>query len=458
MNDINDPPVAVDDSGVTDEDTAIAIDILDNDSDIDGTIDPTSVVFVNPPANGTLSADSKTLTVSGEGEYVIDPDSAQVTFTPEENYSGTSTPVEYQVADNDGDTVTATIDLTVDEVNDPPVAVNDNGTTDEDTSITLDVLDNDSDVDGNLEPSSVVFVNPPVGSTLSADSKTLTVPNEGEYVIDPDSAQVTFTPEENYSGTSTPVEYQVADNDGATNIGEIALTVDVSVVVGVSGAVFLDTDNSGDISNDDSGVENATLSLYALNDDGNIISSPIATTTTDNTGFYEFSDLLSGDYVISRGLELDGDENNRIELTVNNTDSDGYDFLDEPVDGTASPDVLIGTSISETISGYKGQDTLTGGGGSDKFVYTETSDGIDIITDFTPGKDRIDLSQIMSEEPSYAGSDPIGDSFVVLDSYDSVGTMIQIDFDNNGELLAKDVVFLEGVDADNINPDTDLIF
>ena len=126
------------------------------------------------------------------------------------------------------------------------------------------------------------------------------------------------------------------------------------------------------------------------------------------------------------------------------------------VEGTAVPELLVGTAISDVISGYKGQDTLTGGGGDDRFVYTETSDGVDIITDFATGEDQIDLSQIMSEELGYTGTDAIGDGLVVIESYDSIGTMIQVDFDSEGELFAKDVVFLDGVD--NLNPDTDLIF
>ena len=568
INDVNDPPVAVGDLGNTDEDTAITLDILDNDSDIDGNLEPTSVVFVNPPADSTLSADSKTLTVPGEGEYLIDPDTGSITFTPVADYNGTPTPVEYQVADDDGDTATATINLTVNDI----LEVNDDSvTTTVDTPITFNPLINDDTSNNTIDPTSVVFVNPPMDSTLSEDGKTLNVLGQGTYVIDPENGEITFTPETGFSGTSTPVDYQVTDDAGFSDIGTIAISIESTIpldlyklsgnvlvdtdndnafsaidtgiegvtlelfaadiegnptgsvldtaitdpdgfyeftdlaegdyvveeiqpvgyddvretdgvtdnkiattIAGddsennsfleqarrfdISGAVFFDTDNSGDISDGDSGVENATLGLYALDRDGNIITSPIDTTSTNDTGFYEFTDLLNGDYVISRGLELDGDESNRIELTVDNSDSTGYDFLDEPVDGTASPNVLIGTSIGETISGYKGQDTLTGGGGSDKFVYTETSDGIDIIMDFTPGEDQIDLSQIMSEELAYDGSDPIGDGFVVLDSYDSVGTMIQIDFDNSGELFAKDVVFLDGVDAADINPDTELIF
>ncbi|MEL6606272.1 MAG: tandem-95 repeat protein, partial [Cyanobacteria bacterium J06614_10] len=227
--DVNDPPIAVLDEVTTPEDTAVTFNPLTNDSDVDGTLDPTSVVFVNEPTGSTLSPDGKVLTVPDEGVYSIDPVSGEVTFTPEPDFNGTPTPVTYQVSDDDGDTVTAPIEVTVEDVNDPPIAVNDTVTTDEDTAITFNPLTDapgeDSDIDGTLDPTSVVFVNEPAGSTLSPDSKTLTVPNEGEYTIDPATGEITFMPELNFNGPLTPVEYQVSDDDGDTATATVDGTV-----------------------------------------------------------------------------------------------------------------------------------------------------------------------------------------------------------------------------------------
>ena len=47
---------------------------------------------------------------------------------------------------------TATVTITVNDVNDPPVANDDSATTDEDTPVTIDILDNDTDIDGNYRP------------------------------------------------------------------------------------------------------------------------------------------------------------------------------------------------------------------------------------------------------------------------------------------------------------------
>ena len=49
----NDPPVAHDDTATTDEDTPVDIDVLANDDDPDGTLDPTSVAITGLPAHGT---------------------------------------------------------------------------------------------------------------------------------------------------------------------------------------------------------------------------------------------------------------------------------------------------------------------------------------------------------------------------------------------------------------------
>ena len=83
--------------------------------------------------------------------------------------------------------------VTIAAVNDPPIARNDAISTDEDTPVTLNPLANDTDIDGTLDPTSVEFVNPPAGVTLSPDGKTLTVPGEGQYAIDPVSGEITFS-------------------------------------------------------------------------------------------------------------------------------------------------------------------------------------------------------------------------------------------------------------------------
>jgi len=75
----------------------VTIDILDGDTDLDGTIDPTSVLLEDPANPGVF--DQTSITIPGEGVYAVDPVTGEVTFEPEPNFNGPATPINYSVAD-----------------------------------------------------------------------------------------------------------------------------------------------------------------------------------------------------------------------------------------------------------------------------------------------------------------------------------------------------------------------
>ncbi len=68
--------------------------------------------------------------------------------------------------------------------------------------------------------------------------------------------------------------------------------------------------------------------------------------------------------------------------------------------GSSVNNVLVGNSAANSIYGLGGRDIMQGGGGADKFVYLNVSDtgttaaARDVIQDFTPGSDKIDLGAI----------------------------------------------------------------
>ncbi|MEO0948170.1 MAG: Ig-like domain-containing protein, partial [Cyanobacteria bacterium J06641_5] len=91
----NTPPVAVDDSATTDEDVAVIIDVLANDSDPDPE-DVLSIDTVTEGANGTV-------TINDDGT---------LTYTPDTGFSGTDS-FTYTISDAEGATSTATVSVTV---------------------------------------------------------------------------------------------------------------------------------------------------------------------------------------------------------------------------------------------------------------------------------------------------------------------------------------------------------
>ena len=82
------------------------------------------------------------------------------TTRPDPDFIGTDS-FTYEVCDLAGDCDTATVDITVNSVNDGPDAVDDADTVDEDSSVTVDVLGNDTDLDDGLDPASVTVTERP---------------------------------------------------------------------------------------------------------------------------------------------------------------------------------------------------------------------------------------------------------------------------------------------------------
>jgi len=192
---VDDPPVAVNDSKTLNEDAgATAVDVLANDTDIDG--GPKSVGSVTQPANGTV-----VITGGGTG----------LTYAPNANYCNSppgTTPDTFTYTLNGGST--ATVSATVTCVDDPPVAVNDSKTiTEDDPATAINVLANDTDVDGG--PKSI---------------SSVTQPANGTVVITGGGTGLTYQPNANYCnnppGTS-PDTFTYTLNGGST--GTVSVTV-----------------------------------------------------------------------------------------------------------------------------------------------------------------------------------------------------------------------------------------
>jgi gliding motility-associated-like protein len=143
-----------------------------------------------------------------------------VTVTPAANQSGVAN-ITITVSDGNGGSTPTTFVLTVTAVNDPPVAVNDNTTTLEDTPVSIIVITNDSDIDGSVDVATVDLnpATPVINNTFSNAAGSWSVVATGE---------VTYTPTLNFSGTAS-VTYRVNDNTGSTsNTATLSVTVTAS--------------------------------------------------------------------------------------------------------------------------------------------------------------------------------------------------------------------------------------
>ncbi|HCH3381232.1 TPA: tandem-95 repeat protein, partial [Vibrio parahaemolyticus] len=182
---INDAPNAENDVITTEEDTAVTIDVLVNDSDVEG--DALSIQSASvPKEQGTVE--------------VVD---GKLVFTPAENFNGEAT-ITYIVTDGDL-TDEAKVSVTVTPVNDSPVAVDDTTSIQEDTAVTIDVLTNDTDVDGDK---------------LSIESAS--VPKE-QGTVEVVDGKLVFTPAENFNGDAE-ITYTVTDGE-LTDEAKVTVTV-----------------------------------------------------------------------------------------------------------------------------------------------------------------------------------------------------------------------------------------
>ncbi|MCB1994425.1 MAG: ExeM/NucH family extracellular endonuclease [Burkholderiaceae bacterium] len=101
--------------------------------------------------------------------------------------------------------------------------------------------------------------------------------------------------------------------------------------------------------------------------------------------------------------------------------------LYKAVDGDAQRNVLVGSAGDDRITGFAGADRLTGGSGADLFVYTSMRDAGDVVTDFAPGEDRIDLRALLAPT-GYAGDDAVADGLVRFRA-GLGGTRVEVDLD-----------------------------
>lgn len=340
-----DAPVTVDDAATTDEDTSVTIDPLGNDSDPDG--DPLSFAETPVADNGTVN---------------VNPDGT-IEYTPNPDFNGTDT-ITYMATDPDGNETPGTITVTVNPVNDAPVAVDDSATTPFDTAVVVPVLANDTDVDGD------------------ALRVTAAISPDGTVVINPDNT-LTFTPTPGFEGTAT-IDYSITDDNGGTDSAQVTVT-----------------------------VQDQPLNFIVEGDDtGNLIDE-------------NYLDDPQGDRVDANDNQTG--TNDDVIIAGGGDDTVYAGEGDDDVDGGTGDDTIFGEEGDDTLDGGEGDDTIHGGTGDDTIIDLEGSneiyggDGSDTVTT-GDGDDFIDTVSPVSSDPlpdlGYPGlfdpdADPNNDKDVV---------------------------------------------
>ena len=198
-------PVAIAQATATNEDVAKPITLMG--SDLDG--DALSFSISSIPAHGSLSV----VTLTG-------PTSADVTYTPTGNYNGPDS-FDFRVYDGVVSSAAATVSITVDPLNDAPVAINDDATVDEaSVGNVIDVLANDGDVDGDA-------------LTITAN----TAASDGTASCGASSC--TYTPNGGFSGDDS-FTYDISDGHSGTDTAIVHVEVLPEPPGGGGGSVTID--------------------------------------------------------------------------------------------------------------------------------------------------------------------------------------------------------------------------
>ncbi|MFO0745028.1 MAG: Ig-like domain-containing protein [Myxococcota bacterium] len=189
---VDDGPIARDDLATTPEDTAVLVVVLANDSDLEGdALDVRRVTAA--PLHGTAA---------------VQPDDS-ILYTPSADFNGSDV-FGYEVCDGPGVCATAAVFVTITPRNDAPVAGPDSVTTPAATPVTVPVLANDHDIDGDpLTVTRIVFP-----------------PQDGRAVIELDGT-ITYTPNAGFDQDDA-FTYEVCDAGG------LCASANVTVHVGVS--------------------------------------------------------------------------------------------------------------------------------------------------------------------------------------------------------------------------------
>ncbi|EPN4856305.1 tandem-95 repeat protein, partial [Vibrio parahaemolyticus] len=357
-------PVAdiVADKATVVEDTSTIINVLGNDT-FESTDKVVSLDAENGPKNGTVI-------VNNDGT---------VTYTPDDNYVGEDT-FTYIVTSG-GVSESTTVEVNVTPVNDAPVAKDDIATTQEDTAVTIDVLPNDTDVDGDKLSIESVSVPKEQGTVEVVDGKLVFTPAENFN----GDAEITYTVTDGALADQATVKVTVnAVNDTPvveSNIADQTLAEDFTPYTIDLNTAFSDVDNvDGELTFSVSG--NSNIQVAIVNGIATITptadwngSETLTFTATDPSGE---SVSQTVNFTVAPVVDIEADSTNVVEDTptiINVLGNDTFEGKDKVVSLDAENGPKNGTVIvnNDGTVTYTPNDNYVG---KDTFTYIVTSGGV----------------------------------------------------------------------------------
>ncbi|MFT4924681.1 MAG: hypothetical protein ACI8WB_000764 [Phenylobacterium sp.] len=426
---INLPPLTIADTANVDEDSEVRIDVLANDNGDNSALNPASVSMATLPTHGKTT---------------INTASGVISYVPESDFNGTET-FSYMVSDMIGTfSVATTVTVTVNSINDAPIAANEMVSVNQDNSIVIDVLANDSDVDG--------------ASDINSDTLLITTqPTHGEVIIN--NAKISYQPTASYSGSDS-FKYSVSDN---SNVVSNVATVSINVVgsnaapVTVADTLSINEDQLAaiDILGNDSDsdgtlvassvviISQPTNGTVIVNSDGTLAYTPNANFFGNDSLSYTVQDnggATSFEATVSIAVNSVNDAPVTTNDTIRVVDLTSTQILnvianDDDVDGTISSISLITQPQNGTIS----IDSTTlllryipsaGFSGTDVFSYqlTDNDGAISAATTVTLTLDAINEAPLANDDNVQTDED----QFITIE-------VLANDSDTDGQLIASSV-------------------
>ncbi|MFJ2714845.1 retention module-containing protein [Pseudomonas sp. NPDC087346] len=282
--------------------------------------------------------------------------------------------------------------------------------------------------DGTYQIHVTNITNTSGSNTTAAENYqlTLTVNYAGAHDLTPDY-HGTYTANDNHGGSDT-ANVSITYQDGHTLTG----TAGDDILVAGTGNNILNGGDGNDVLTAGSGNNEmhggAGNDLLYAGPGNDILDGGTGIDTVSyahaTAGVTVNLSLLGAQNTIGAGTDTISNVENLTGSNFNDTLTG--DNNNNVINGGLGNDTLNGGGGDDLLIGGMGNNTLTGGPGADTFQWLKGNSGHDVVTDFTPGTDKLDLSQLLQGENGTTASLDDYLHFTVTGSGASVLTSIDV--------------------------------